>query len=144
MKKIGLLITKKILVIFNVIVILILIVEINYPGNITEYLFAWLLFLAPLVIFDIILFYIYKFYKNPFDIIKKDVRMMAGNAKKKSNYLADLFLRILRLGTYIAAIIFILTSHDWKKIIVAFLINAGLIWLEGILIKKFGVEHCEK
>jgi len=57
---------KKIIVIINVVAIFILIVSINYPGNITEYVFAWLLFLVPLIIFDTIVFCIPKIYKKLF------------------------------------------------------------------------------
>ncbi|MFA7208742.1 MAG: hypothetical protein WC120_00505 [Parcubacteria group bacterium] len=73
MKKSGPLITKKILVIFNVVVILILVAEINYTGSIAEYILVWLLFLAPLITFEIILFFILKFSKKLFCVMKKIV-----------------------------------------------------------------------
>lgn len=60
------------------------------------------------------------------------------NNHKKSNYLADLILRIARLATYAGAAIFILTGQDWKKIAAVILLSACLILLEGVLIKKFG------
>lgn len=72
---------KKIIAVINVVIIFILIVSINYPGNIVEYVLAWLLFLVPLIIFDVIVFCIPKFYKKLFCAMKKDSEKISLSRK---------------------------------------------------------------
>ena len=89
---------KKILAFINVVVIFILIVSINYPGNITEYILAWLLFLVPLIIFDVIVFCIPKISKKLFGAIKKD-----GEKMSLSRKIIYAVLILLSLGFIFAA-----------------------------------------
>lgn len=72
---------KKIIIVINVVAILILVVFINYHGSITEYIFAWMLFLVPLIIFDVIVFCFPKIYKKLFGSMKKDSERISLSRK---------------------------------------------------------------